>query len=415
MRLLSIVLRRLISVGRLTVVDAGGNQHNFGDGSGAPVIVRLHDERVARMIAVNPSVAFAEAYMDGRLTVDGDLWNLMELAGHNKEQLLGDRRLTLPLALRSLIRKLQQYNPPRRSRRNAQHHYDLSDALYSLFLDDDRQYSCAYFRQAGLSLEEAQTAKKRHLAAKLLLQPNQRVLDIGSGWGGLALDLALRHAVRVEGITLSQKQLAIAKQRAADAQLGDRVTFSLCDYRSVRGVFDRIVSVGMFEHVGVRHYPAFFRKIRDCMTSDGVMLLHSIGRMDGPAATNAWIRKHIFPGAHVPALSEVVGAIERAGLLITDIEILRLHYAETLRLWRDRFKARREEAVRLYDERFYRMWEFYLAACEMSFRYDGLMVFQIQLAKRIGAVPLTRDYISAYEQGPEPLLTSDTNKSARLR
>jgi cyclopropane-fatty-acyl-phospholipid synthase len=308
-------------------------------------------------------------------------------------------------------RRLQQHNPRRRAQRNVSHHYDLDARLYSLFLDSDRQYSCAYFESPTATLDDAQLAKKRHLAAKLLLRdPGKRVLDIGSGWGGLALYLAQVASARVTGITLSREQLDIARGRAGEQGLD--VEFRMQDYRDVTERYDRIVSVGMFEHVGVGYYPAFFRKSARMLADDGVMVLHSIGRSEGPSSTNPWISKYIFPGGYIPALSEVLPAIERAGLLVTDIEILRLHYAETLKAWRERVLAHREQVERLYDARFVRMWEFYLAGAEMSFREQNLMVFQIQLAKRQGVVPITRGYIAEEE---ERLRALETKIRAPLR
>ena len=265
-------------------------------------------------------------------------------------------------------------------------------------MDADRQYSCGYFEAPDTSLDDAQLAKKRHLAAKLRLSGGQRVLDIGCGWGGLGLYLAEFGSANVTGITLSQEQHAIANERAAEKNLNDRARFLLQDYRDLQGPFDRIVSVGMFEHVGVSHYDTFFKKCATLLSDDGVMVLHSIGRSEGPGVTNPWIAKYIFPGGYIPALSEVLPEVERAGLLVTDIEILRLHYAETLKAWRERFLAHREDAERIYDPRFVRMWEFYLAASEMSFREQNMMVMQIQLAKRQGIVPITRDYISQEER-----------------
>ncbi len=302
--------------------------------------------------------------------------------------------------LRYLKRRLQQFNPRRRARHNVAHHYDLDGRLYSLFLDADRQYSCGYFEGPELSLDDAQLAKKRHLAAKLLLRGERdlRVLDIGCGWGGLGLYLAEVAGADVTGVTLSQEQHAIANERAAEKGLSDRARFNLQDYRDLAGSFDRIVSVGMFEHVGVNHYDTFFRKSAQLLADDGVMVLHSIGRSEGPNVTNPWIAKYIFPGGYIPSLSEVLPHIEKSGLLITDTEILRLHYAETLKHWRERFLAHREEVERIYDQRFVRMWEFYLAASEMSFREQNLMVFQIQLTKRQDVVPMTRDYIAREER-----------------
>jgi cyclopropane-fatty-acyl-phospholipid synthase len=296
-------------------------------------------------------------------------------------------------------RLIQQFNPVSRARQNAAHHYDLSRTLYALFLDSDLQYSCAYFNTPGQSLEAAQRNKKCHIAAKLLLdRPGLRVLDIGCGWGGLALYLAAETGARVTGISLSEEQVKLARERAAKEGLSGKVQFHLRDYRLEEAQYDRIVSVGMFEHVGAPHYPAFFRKVRNLLAPDGIALLHSIGRSDGPGITNPWLRKYIFPGGYSPALSEVLSVVERQGLFVTDIEILRLHYAETLRAWRERFAANREQIKGLYDDRFYRMWEFYLAGAELAFRNQGHMVFQMQLARDQEAVPLTRDYISDWER-----------------
>ncbi len=302
--------------------------------------------------------------------------------------------------LGALSRRLNQFNPASRSRRNVAHHYDLNGRLYSLFLDRDRQYSCAYFARGDETLEEAQTAKKRHIAAKLCLdRPGLKVLDIGCGWGGMALTLARDFGAKVTGITLSQEQLTEARARVATEGLQDRVRFEMLDYRALTETFDRIVSVGMFEHVGVGHYRAFFNTVARCLKPDGVALIHAIGRSDGPGSTNAWFRKYIFPGGYSPALSEVLPDVERSGLMATDIEILRLHYAETLRHWRRRFAANRDAITTLYDDRFCRMFEFYLAASEITFRRRGHMVWQLQLAREHGVVPVTRDYIATAEAG----------------
>jgi cyclopropane-fatty-acyl-phospholipid synthase len=303
----------------------------------------------------------------------------------------------LQWGLRYLVRHARQFNPRPRAKDNVARHYDLDGRLYSLFLDADKQYSCAYFESPDASLDDAQLAKKRHVAAKLLVRPGDRVLDIGSGWGGLGLYLAEMTGADVTGITLSTEQLQVSNTRAAEKNLTRSARFLLEDYRDIPGPFDRIVSVGMFEHVGVDFYEAYFRHCAELLADDGVMVLHSIGRSDGPDVTNPWIAKYIFPGGYIPALSEVMPAIERAGLLVCDIEILRLHYAETLKAWRERFMARRDEAVRLYDERFARMWEFYLASSEMAFRKQNLMNFQIQITKRQDVVPMTRDYITREE------------------
>jgi cyclopropane-fatty-acyl-phospholipid synthase len=336
--------------------------------------------------------------MDGRLIVTkGDLYDVMALGEQNIIAFGGPRWLKFLEDLRIATRRLRQRNDRLRARRNIAHHYDLNVGLYDLFLDADRQYSCAYFEHPGATLEEAQLAKKRHIAAKLLVDDDHSVLDIGCGFGGLGLYLAGTAGARATGVTLSKEQHAVATKRAIDGGLADRVSFRLQDYRDVDERFDRIVSVGMFEHVGISHFDEYFQAIARLLKDDGVMLLHAIGRSSKPNATNPWIEKYIFPGGYIPSLSEVFASIERAGLYVTDTEILRLHYAETLKEWRRRFMANRERARALYDERFCRMWEFYLAGSETSFRVDANMVFQIQLAKRQDVVPLTRDYIGPRE------------------
>ena len=393
-RLLRVALEKLIRAGNLRVTTADGSTFTLGDGSGAPVAIRFTTRAAQRNILIDPELKFGEAYMDGGVVIEqGSIADVLAIV-------LGQDRDGRPPAwarpqwlVRYLYRRLTQFNPRPRARRNVAHHYDLDGQLYALFLDADRQYSCAYFEVPGQSLDDAQLAKKRHLAAKMLIKPGRRVLDIGCGWGGLALYLAEHCGARVTGITLSEQQHARARVRAAEKGLSGQVEFRLQDYRDVPETFDRIVSVGMFEHVGVGFYDAFFRKCRALLDDNGVMLLHSIGRSEGPNVTNPWIAKYIFPGGYIPALSEVLPAVERAGLLVTDIEILRLHYAETLKSWRERFLAQREQVERLYDDRFVRMWEFYLAASEMAFREQAMMVFQMQLTKRQGVVPMTRDYI----------------------
>jgi cyclopropane-fatty-acyl-phospholipid synthase len=397
-RLLRVALEKLIRAGNLRVTTADGSTFTLGDGSGRPVAIRFTTRAAQRNILIDPELKFGEAYMDGGVVVEqGSIADVLAIA-------LGQDRDGRPPAwarpqwlVRYLYRRLTQFNPRPRARRNVAHHYDLDGQLYALFLDADRQYSCAYFEVPGQSLDDAQLAKKRHLAAKMLIKPDRRVLDIGCGWGGLALYLAEHCGARVTGITLSEQQHARARVRAAEKGLSSQVEFRLQDYRDVPETFDRIVSVGMFEHVGVGFYDAFFRKCRALLDDNGVMLLHSIGRSEGPNVTNPWIAKYIFPGGYIPALSEVLPAVERAGLLVTDIEILRLHYAETLKSWRERFLAQREQVERLYDDRFVRMWEFYLAASEMAFREQAMMVFQMQLTRRQGVVPMTRDYIMREE------------------
>lgn len=393
LRLLVRVLRRIFRQGGLSLLAPDGSRFEIGQGPAA-FALRLADWDTVFRLLRDPDVALGEAYMDGTLSIEGGtIYDFLDLCMSNTGWGHGHWLRHAIAVARQSGRWLKLYNSLGRSRENVAHHYDLSDELYALFLDADRQYSCAYFRSPDDSLEQAQEQKKQHLAAKLLLRPGQRVLDIGSGWGGLALHLARTAAVDVTGITLSVEQLGLARQRAEEAGLAGSVRFKLQDYRLEEGRYDRIVSVGMFEHVGLRHYREYFRKLRELLADDGVALVHSIGCADGPHAPHPWIYKYIFPGGYTPALSEVVPIIEQAGLHITDIEVLRLHYAHTLRAWRERFMASRERVVELYDERFARMWEYYLAGSEASFRHAGLVVFQIQLSRRIDAVPLVRDYI----------------------
>lgn len=397
--MLAVFLSQLVKRGTLTAIWPGGKRRTFG--MGAPhVTMRLHGRWTPLALSLRPELTLGEAYMDGRLTVEeGTIADVLQIYMMNNARDHKPTVVRISQRLRRWFRRLSQYNPARRARRNAAHHYDLSAELYALFLDSDWQYSCAYFRSPQDSLETAQIAKKRHLAAKLLLdRPGLKVLDIGSGWGGLALDIARDAHADVLGITLSTEQLALARERAHTAGLAERCRFELRDYRFVEGPFDRIVSVGMFEAVGVGYYNTFFCKIHDLLTEDGVALLHTIARGNGPGATSPWITKYIFPGGSLPALSEILPAIERAGLYVTDVETLRLHYAETLKAWRERFRANWAKAAALYDERFCRMWEFYLAGSEMGFRYDNLLVYQIQLAKRTDTLPLTRDYMYESER-----------------
>jgi cyclopropane-fatty-acyl-phospholipid synthase len=397
-RLLQAVLGAFIRTGTLTITTARGRTFKVGDGSGAPIGVRFTTPTAQWGLLLDPELRFGEAYMDGGLVIDGgSIADLLALIMGQHASAAVPHWARPQWLARYLWRRLRQLNGPGRSRRNVAHHYDLDGRLYALFLDADRQYSCAYFEAPDQSLDDAQLAKKRHIAAKLLIEPGARVLDIGSGWGGLGLYLGEVAGAHVTGVTLSQEQLATSRARAEEKGLAATVDFRFQDYRDVAGAFDRVVSVGMFEHVGVGFYQTFFRKCVDLLAPDGIMLLHSIGRSEGPGVTNPFIDKYIFPGGYIPALSEVLPAIERAGLLITDIEILRLHYAETLKAWRERFLAHREEVERLYDARFLRMWEFYLAASEMSFRHHGMMALQIQLTKRQGVVPITRDYIGREE------------------
>jgi cyclopropane-fatty-acyl-phospholipid synthase len=387
-------LRRLVRAGRLTIVWPQGRSSDYGDPAARPATVAIADATTVRRIALRPDLAFGEAYMDGALTPIGcTIYDVLEVLTRNLALMppsaLGRWRRRLRRAVRNL-----PWNRERRARRNVAHHYDIDNRIYAMFLDQDLQYSCAYFPTGEETLDQAQAAKKRLVAAKLMLdRPGLSVLDIGCGWGGLALTLAADHFCHVTGITLSREQLATCRARAAAAGLDDRVQFELLDYRQVARTFDRVVSVGMFEHVGVAHYPEFFAAVRAALRPDGVALLHTIGNSEGPAATNAWMEKYIFPGGYAPALSEVMVPLERSGLIATDIEVLRLHYAQTLRHWAARFAAHAAEVEKLHDARFRRMFEFYFAGAELAFRHGGEVVFQIQLARDQYALPMTRDYM----------------------
>lgn len=398
-RLLRRVLDTIVRTGALSVTTASGRRLTFGDGSAPTVAVRFTSPGWQLAVLADPELRLGEAFMEGGLVVEqGSIADFLALTMANPP--VGPRPMPLAWAarlLRVLTRRFNQLNHRRWARSNVQHHYDLDDRLYAAVLDRDMQYSCAYFDAPGQGLDEAQLAKKRHIAAKLLIEPGHQVLDIGCGWGGLALYLAGVARARVHGITLSDNQLAAARRRALQSGLSQRTTFTLEDYRDVTGRFDRIVSVGMLEHVGVNYLRAFFAKVYDLLADDGVALIHSVSRSEGPGVLNPWVERYIFPGAYPPALSEVLPAIERAGFLVTDIELLRLHYAETLKAWRERFLASVQAGAKFHDERFCRMWEFYLASCEMAFRHHGMMVFQIQLTKREGVVPMTRRYIAERE------------------
>ncbi len=395
-RLLVELLRSFVAQGTLVLTLPDGTIHRFGNGTGPVAEVRIADAALVRRLVLLPDLAVGEGYMQGRLTIAGDdLHGLLRLivGNVNPQRIVWWRR---PIeVLRRALRPLTMLNLAGRAQRNVAHHYDLSSALYASFLDRDWQYSCAYFRRPDDTLDQAQAQKKDHIARKLLLRPGMRVLDIGCGWGGLAITLARDYGVHVLGITLSEEQHRTATDRVRAAGLSDRVEIRLTDYRKVTGSFDRIVSVGMFEHVGVPHYREYFRKVGDLLHPDGVALIHTIGRAEQPGYTAAFIRKYIFPGGYVPALSEAMRAIELERLWTTDIEVWRLHYAETLRHWHDRFMADADQIRDLYDDAFIRMWRFYLVASEVGFRTGRQCVFQVQLSHKVDAVPVTRDYLYA--------------------
>ncbi|MGI9462357.1 MAG: class I SAM-dependent methyltransferase [Aestuariivirgaceae bacterium] len=393
------MMRSIFRTGRLTIIDPADQSTDYGDGSGEHVVVRIKNHRTIAKLLIHSDLYLGEAYVDGSLVVEkGSIYDLLALATDNLAKNDPIAALVALRVMRTWVRRLQEYNPIGRARQNVAHHYDLSGELYDLFLDRDRQYSCGYFETPNASLAQAQLAKKRHLAAKLDIKPDMRVLDIGSGWGGMGLYLAEVCGAKVTGVTLSEEQHRLSNARAQQRGIDDRVRFELLDYRQLDDQFDRIISVGMFEHVGVGHYGEFFDHVHDLLKPDGVACLHSISRANGPAPTSAWISKYIFPGGSMPALSEVTPHIESSGLYVTDIEIWRMHYAETLRHWRKRFADHRDRAKEIYDERFCRMWEFYLAGSECSFRFDFLNNFQIQMTRDRDVLPLTRDYISREEE-----------------
>ncbi len=403
MALIDRFLATRVKRGQLSVTHADGRVQTFGtpDPMIPDIAIRFSDSAVAARIVRNPALGAAEAYMDGRLLIDrGDIRGLINLLKGNSPWEEGDRlRPLAPIRLlEQFVHRIDRINMKRRSKRNVAHHYDLSDRLYDLFLDADRQYSCAYFTDPANTLEQAQADKKAHIAAKLLLKRGMRVLDIGCGWGGMALYLHRATGAEVLGITLSEEQLKFARRRADEAGVSDKVRFELLDYRAVTGRFDRIVSVGMFEHVGPAYYGTFFRKCRALLSDDGVMLLHTIGRMDGPGVTDTFTTKYIFPGGYNPALSEIVRGYEGTKLFPTDIEILRRHYSRTIDHWYDRTVAAKDQIIALYDERFFRLWTFYLAGAAEAFRTGGMVNYQVQLAKSRAAVPEIRDYMVEAEQ-----------------
>jgi cyclopropane-fatty-acyl-phospholipid synthase len=394
------IVKKIIKTGSLRLTLANGETHTLGDGSGKPIAVRFADQAAEDAVGTDPTMKLGEMYMEGRFILEqGDIYDFLELVKQNTTDEIFDFKIAARLIGRIAWQQIKSRSPINRNKNNVAHHYDLSAKLFDLFLDEDWQYSCAYFEPAGISLDEAQLAKKRHIAAKLLLEPGQNILEIGSGWGGMGMYLAeSAEGTDFTGITLSEEQLKVSRDRAAKRGLSNRVRFELQDYRYMKGKkFDRIVSVGMFEHVGIGNYGNFFKRVSDLLADDGVMVLHSIGRPKPSFATNAFIEKYIFPGGYIPSVAETLPALEKAGLLVKDIEILPMHYAYTLRHWRERFVARKAEAVALYDERFFRMWEFYLAGSEMGFRWEQLFIMQIQIAKNQFAVPDNRNYIAERE------------------
>jgi len=394
-------LSRFIKVGTLNLIDSQGKTYRYTATPSSEITIQLHSKDIERQLYRSPFLALGEGYMNGQLTVEkGDIYDFLHFCAANLQKANLSLFEGIVDKIELFRRFFHQYNPAHTARQNVAHHYDLSEDLYRLFLDKDMQYSCAYFRSLGDSLETAQENKKRHLLAKLQLEPGQKVLDIGSGWGGLAISLAREAGVEVTGLTLSEEQHRVATQRVQEAGLSDRVRFHLQDYRDETELYDRIVSVGMFEHVGVKHYAEFFNQITARLKEGGIALLHSIGCSMGPSTPNPWLQKYIFPGGYCPALSETLKALEESKLFVTDIEILHQHYAETLRHWRLRFLKNHKKVKKQWGDHFFRMWEFYLASCEVAFRKRGYMVFQIQMMKDPALAPLTRDYIGDSERKP---------------
>ncbi|CDZ26996.1 cyclopropane-fatty-acyl-phospholipid synthase family protein [Neorhizobium galegae] len=393
---LSHMMKAFIRRGKLTVIDADGRSHVFAGEAGPEVTMRLTERRLYRTLVFNSELAAGEAYMDGTLRFENGstLRDFLTLFSINRLSLGSYPIQKLLRAIKMRFRKRQQSNVKGEAQRNVAHHYDLGNDFYKLFLDDNMLYSCAYFREADETLEQAQRNKLRLLASKLHLKPGMKVLDIGCGWGDMALYLAQLENVEVVGVTLSKEQQVLATERARNADVADRVRFDLRDYRDVTGTFDRIVSIGMFEHVGVSHYDEFFKKLNALMPDDGIAVIHSIGHMSPPGMASAWLRKYIFPGAYSPALSEVFEVVERNSLWVTDLEFLRVHYAMTLAHWVERFEKNRDKVIELHDERFARMWEFYLISCEMMFRTGSQLVFHMQLSRSRDAAPIVRDYIT---------------------
>ena len=415
---LRLLLHRFVRRGYLGVIDHTGRRHEFGTPGSLPrATVRLHDPALYRRLGFYPTLHVGRAYVDGTLTiVEGQLSDFLNLLVLNEKLARGSGSSELKRRLEGLARLAAVINLPGRSRRNVHHHYDHDAQFYRCFLDEDLQYSCAYYANEDLTLEDAQEAKKRHIAAKLDLRPGHRVLDIGCGFGGMALYLARHYGVHVTGITLSTEQLQTASERAAKQGLSRLVEFRFEDYRHTKGSFDRIVSVGMFEHVGRPHYRQFFSRLGQLLTEDGVAVVHTIGRQTPPAPINVWLRENIFPGAYLPTLSQLSPMLEKQGYWLADFENLRMHYAYTLAEWNKRFQRNRARVREIdpvrHDERFCRMWEFYLQASEAGFRYSGLTVFQLQLAKKIDALPITRDFMFKEERR---LMESDAGVPASSR
>ena len=387
-------LETFIVQGNITVKFVDGNIKQIGQRGRASVVISLLEKDLPKKLILNPELALGEAYTNGTLVIENDdLFGLLKILALNAKKQQNHWLSKLVKLRQNAFRRFFQRNKISGAKLNVAHHYDLSPELYEMFLDKDLNYSCAYFLSDKNTLVEAQKNKKHHIAKKLMLKPNINVLDIGCGWGGMSLTLAREYEANVLGITLSKEQKLVCEQRALEEGLSHKVKFELMDYREDVGKFDRIVSIGMFEHVGIPNYNRFWREVFQKLSDDGIGLIHTIGRATPPGGTNPWINKYIFPGGYIPAMSEVMGNVEQNDLYVTDVEVLRLHYAKTLKRWYENFRNNEREIKKIYDEKFCRMWKYYLIASEISFRYYQHVVFQFQISKKIGSLPLSRTYI----------------------
>ncbi len=388
------LLKRLNFDGTLEIIDSNDKTYKFGS-SNPKVSIRLKNKSIEKKLFFNPNLHIGEAYMNEELIIEkGTLEEFLNLITNCYDDFISNNKFyKFYEYLSSIFMPLQQINQLVNSKNNVAHHYDINEDLYKLFLDKDMQYSCAYFHNPNISLEQAQKDKKQHIIKKLQIDKNMNVLDIGCGWGGMAIEIAKSTGAKVKGITLSENQFKTASERAQKEGLSDKVTFALQDYRNETEKYDRIVSVGMFEHVGVKYFKTYLSKANNNLKENGVFLLHTIGQRGKPTATSPWIRKYIFPGGYIPSLSEVMKETQKLNINVTDVEVLRLHYAHTLTRWYQNVLENKDKIIKMFDQRFFRMWEFYLLASKYSFVNMGNVVFQIQIAKNINNLPLTRNYI----------------------
>jgi len=388
-------LSKVIKNDGFVLIDANSKKYIIGKPKKEnPVILKLLDKKLHYKLLFYPDLYFGEAYTNGTLAIEnGSLSDFLDIIFLNIGRSEINEFSKFLNKLRGAYRFLTNFNYKKKSKSNVAHHYDISEKLYDLFLDEKRQYSCAYFKNKDDTLEEAQNNKIDHIVKKLNLKPNQKILDIGSGWGSLAIDIAKKSKCQVIGITLSENQLKYSQKKAKEMNVDNQVQFKMMDYRDIKEKFDRIVSVGMFEHVGRKYYKTFFKQIKKVLKPDGLALLHTIGSVEGPRSPHPWITKYIFPGGYTPSLSELTVPIEKSGLIISDVEVLRMHYAHTLRNWKNRFTKNKDKVLKMFDEKFFRMWEFYLVSCEKTFEWGDQVVYQLQLTKSMHIAPNTRDYI----------------------